>query len=98
MGISGPTASCSISLSVSDHSSVSGCKIPLCPIGSRITNVKLVSSPDNEESNKLSNEFLRENYQIIKNKEDLQKWYNKAEEIGYVAFDTETNSFQGLNI
>ena len=59
--------------------------------------INVVSSPDKKENNKISNEFLRENYQIITNKEDLQKWYNKAEEIGYVAFDTETNSLDAVS-
>ena len=59
--------------------------------------INVVSSPDKKENNKISNEFLREDYQIITNKEDLQKWYNKAEEIGYVAFDTETNSLDAVS-
>ena len=59
--------------------------------------INVVSSPDKKENNKISNEFLREDYQIITNNEDLQKWYNKAEEIGYVAFDTETNSLDAVS-
>jgi len=48
------------------------------------------------EIEEINSEFDRENYQIIQSLDELAKWKMKAENIGYVAFDTETNSLNAV--
>ena len=55
---------------------------------------KVVDSP--KEIEEINSEFDRENYQIIQSLDELTQWKMKAENIGYVAFDTETNSLNAV--
>ena len=55
---------------------------------------KIIDSP--KEIEEINSEFDRENYQIIQSLDELTQWKLKAENIGYVAFDTETNSLDAV--
>ena len=55
---------------------------------------KIIDSP--KEIEEINSEFDRENYQIIQSLDELTQWKMKAENIGYVAFDTETNSLNAV--
>ena len=55
---------------------------------------KIIDSP--KEIEEINSEFDRDNYQIIQSLDELTKWKLKAENIGYVAFDTETNSLNAV--
>ena len=55
---------------------------------------KIIKSPN--EIEKVNSKFDRENYQIIQSLDELKQWKLKAENIGYVAFDTETNSLDAV--
>ena len=55
---------------------------------------KIIESPN--EIEKINSEFDRESYQIIQSLDELKQWKLKAENIGYVAFDTETNSLDAV--
>ena len=55
---------------------------------------KIIESPN--EIEKINSEFNRENYQIIQSLDELKQWKLKAENIGYIAFDTETNSLDAV--
>ena len=55
---------------------------------------KIIDSPNDIEE--INIKFERENYQIIQSLDELAKWKLKAENIGYVAFDTETNSLDAV--
>ena len=55
---------------------------------------KIIENPN--EIEKINSKFDRENYQIIQSLDELKQWKLKAENIGYVAFDTETNSLDAL--
>ena len=50
-----------------------------------------------EINEEISSKFDLSKYQIIKTKSELQEWQIKAENIGYVSFDTETNSLDAMN-
>ncbi len=50
-----------------------------------------------QETEEISKEFKRDEYKIINSKEELLRWYTKAEEQGFVAFDTETNSLDAVS-
>ncbi|MEC7381218.1 MAG: DNA polymerase I [Pseudomonadota bacterium] len=49
------------------------------------------------KTEEISKEFKRDEYKIINSKEELLSWYTKAEEQGFVAFDTETNSLDAVS-
>ena len=55
---------------------------------------EIIDSPKDIEE--INTKFDRENYQIIQSIDELTKWKLKAENIGYVAFDTETNSLDAV--
>mgnify|MGYP003307214602 FL=1 len=55
---------------------------------------KIIDSP--KEIEEINSKFERENYQIIQSLDELTQWKKKAENIGYVAFDTETNSLNAV--
>ena len=55
---------------------------------------KIIDSP--KEIEEINSEFDRNNYQIIQSLDELTQWKMKAESIGYVAFDTETNSLNAV--
>ena len=55
---------------------------------------KIIDSP--KEIEEINSEFDRDNYQIIQSLDELTQWKMKAENIGYVAFDTETNSLNAV--
>ncbi len=55
---------------------------------------KIIETPN--EIEKINSEFNRENYQIIQSLDELKQWKLKAENIGYIAFDTETNSLDAV--
>ena len=55
---------------------------------------KIIENPN--EIEKINSKFDRENYQIIQSLDELKQWKLKAENIGYVAFDTETNSLDAV--
>ena len=55
---------------------------------------KIIETPN--EIEKINSEFNRENYQIIQSLDELKQWKLKAENIGYLAFDTETNSLDAV--
>ena len=55
---------------------------------------KIIESPN--EIEKINSEFDRESYQIIQSLDELKQWKLKAENIGYLAFDTETNSLDAV--
>ena len=55
---------------------------------------KIIGNPN--EIEKINSEFDREHYQIIQSLDELKQWKLKAENIGYVAFDTETNSLDAV--
>jgi len=55
---------------------------------------KIIDSP--KEIEEINSKFERENYQIIQSLDELTQWKMKAENIGYVAFDTETNSLNAV--
>ena len=55
---------------------------------------KIIESPN--EIEKINSEFDRESYQIIPSLDELKQWKLKAENIGYLAFDTETNSLDAV--
>ena len=55
---------------------------------------KIIENPN--EIEKINSEFNRENYQIIQSLDELKQWKLKAENIGYLAFDTETNSLDAV--
>ena len=55
---------------------------------------KIIDSP--KEIEEINSEFDRDNYQIIQSLDELTQWKMKAENIGYVAFDTETNSLDAV--
>jgi len=55
---------------------------------------KIIDSP--KEIEEINSEFDRNNYQIIQSLDELTQWKIKAESIGYVAFDTETNSLNAV--
>ena len=55
---------------------------------------KIIDTPN--EIEEINSEFDRENYQIIQSLDELTQWKMKAENIGYVAFDTETNSLNAV--
>ena len=55
---------------------------------------KIIDSP--KEIEEINSEFDRDNYQIIQSLDELTQWKKKAENIGYVAFDTETNSLNAV--
>ena len=55
---------------------------------------KIIDSPKDIEE--INTKFDRENYQIIQSLDELAQWKLKAENIGYVAFDTETNSLDAV--
>ena len=55
---------------------------------------KIIENPN--EIEKINSEFDRESYQIIQSLDELKQWKLKAENIGYVAFDTETNSLDAV--
>ena len=42
-------------------------------------------------------DFNTKNYKTIQNKLELMEWYKKAEEVGYIAFDTETDSLNAID-
>ena len=48
-----------------------------------------------EKTEKL--DFNTKNYKTIQNKLELMEWYKKAEEVGYIAFDTETDSLNAID-
>ena len=50
-----------------------------------------------EINEEISSKFDLSKYQIIETKSELQEWHIKAENIGYVSFDTETNSLDAMN-
>ena len=50
-----------------------------------------------EINEEISSKFDLSKYQIIETKSELHKWQIKAENIGYVSFDTETNSLDAMN-
>ena len=50
-----------------------------------------------EINEEISSKFDLNKYQIIETKSELQEWQIKAENIGYVSFDTETNSLDAMN-
>ena len=50
-----------------------------------------------EINEEISSKFDLSKYQIIETKSELQEWQIKAENIGYVSFDTETNSLDAMN-
>ena len=49
------------------------------------------------KDNEIASKFDLSKYQIIETKSELQEWQSKAENIGYVSFDTETNSLDAMN-
>ena len=55
---------------------------------------KIIDSP--KEIEEINSKFDRDNYQIIQSLDELTQWKMKAESIGYVAFDTETNSLNAV--
>ena len=55
---------------------------------------KIIGNPN--EIEKINSEFDRESYQIIQSLDELKQWKLKAENIGYIAFDTETNSLDAV--
>ncbi|MED5484228.1 MAG: DNA polymerase I [Pseudomonadota bacterium] len=55
---------------------------------------KIIDSP--KEIEEINSEFDRDNYQIIQSLDELTQWKKKAENIGYLAFDTETNSLNAV--
>ena len=55
---------------------------------------KIIENPN--EIEKINSKFDRENYQIIQSLDELKQWKLKAENIGYLAFDTETNSLDAV--
>ena len=55
---------------------------------------KIIDNP--KEIEEINSEFDRDNYQIIQSLDELTQWKMKAENIGYVAFDTETNSLNAV--
>ena len=55
---------------------------------------KIIDNP--KEIEEINSEFDRDNYQIIQSLDELTQWKKKAENIGYVAFDTETNSLNAV--
>ena len=55
---------------------------------------KIIENPN--EIEKINSEFDRESYQIIQSLDELKQWKLKAENIGYLAFDTETNSLNAV--
>ena len=55
---------------------------------------KIIENPN--EIEKINSEFDRESYQIIQSLDELKQWKIKAENIGYLAFDTETNSLDAV--
>ena len=55
---------------------------------------KIIENPN--EIEKINSEFDRESYQIIQSLDELKQWKMKAENIGYLAFDTETNSLDAV--
>ena len=55
---------------------------------------KIIENPN--EIEKINSKFDRESYQIIQSLDKLKQWKLKAENIGYVAFDTETNSLDAV--
>ena len=55
---------------------------------------KIIENPN--EIEKINSEFDRESYQIIQSLDELKQWKLKAENIGYLAFDTETNSLDAV--
>ena len=55
---------------------------------------KIIDSP--KEIEEINSEFDRNNYQIIQSLDELTQWKKKAENIGYLAFDTETNSLNAV--
>ena len=59
------------------------------------TNTSLPNKKEGTEE--ISKEFKRDEYKIINSKEELLSWYKKAEEQGFVAFDTETNSLDAVS-
>ena len=48
------------------------------------------------ETEEVSSEFNRDNYQVIQSLDELKLWKLKAENVGYMAFDTETNSLDAV--
>tara|TARA_Y100001968_G_scaffold123216_1_gene112158 strand:+ start:14615 stop:17410 length:2796 start_codon:yes stop_codon:yes gene_type:complete len=48
------------------------------------------------ETEEVSSEFDRDNYQVIQSLDELKLWKLKAENVGYMAFDTETNSLDAV--
>ena len=44
----------------------------------------------------INSEFDIEKYQIVKSLDELKQWNLKAENMGYIAFDTETNSLDAV--
>ncbi len=52
---------------------------------------------DKKENEEIKKAFKRDKYKIINSKEELLSWYKKAEEQGFVAFDTETNSLDAVS-
>ena len=55
---------------------------------------KIIDSP--KEIEEINSEFDRDNYQIIQSLDELTQLKKKAENIGYLAFDTETNSLNAV--
>ena len=48
------------------------------------------------DTEEVSSEFDRDNYQVIQSLDELKLWKLKAENVGYMAFDTETNSLDAV--
>lgn len=62
----------------------------------KFTTKKDVTKEDKvEKTEKL--DFNTKNYKTIQNKLELMEWYKKAEEVGYIAFDTETDSLNAID-
>ena len=55
---------------------------------------KITDSSNNIKE--INSEFDIEKYQIVQSLDELKQWNLKAENMGYIAFDTETNSLDAI--
>ena len=55
---------------------------------------KIIDSSNNIKE--INSEFDIEKYQIVQSLDELKQWNLKAENMGYIAFDTETNSLDAI--
>ena len=55
---------------------------------------KITDSSNNIKE--INSEFDIEKYQVVQSLDELKQWNLKAENMGYIAFDTETNSLDAI--